>query len=91
LLIVARVQFEKHFTRRPGLVTQGIYSRVRHPLYLFSFIAFAGLFLYLDKSWGILGLLPIQLIQFYRARREEEELEILYGDQYRRYRQQTWF
>ena len=91
LLTVARIQFERQFARRPGLVTQGIYSRVRHPLYLFSFIAFVGLFLYLDKPWGILGLLPIQLIQSYRARREEQELENVYGDQYRCYRQQTWF
>lgn len=90
-LTVARIQFEKQFTQQPGLVTRGVYSRVRHPVYLFSFVAFAGLLLYLNEMWGILGLLPIQLIQFHRARREEEELAMLYGEQYRRYWQQTWF
>ncbi len=91
LLTVARIQFEKGFSRQPGLVTRGIYSRVRHPIYLFSFVAFTGLLLYLNEVQGLLGLLLIQLVQFHRARREEQELEALYGDQYRRYRQQTWF
>src|SRR5208337_4851939 len=84
LLTLARIQFEKGFSKQPGLVTRGVYSRVRHPIYLFSFVAFAGLLLYLNKLLGILPLLAIQLVLFHRARREDQELAALYGDQYRR-------
>jgi protein-S-isoprenylcysteine O-methyltransferase Ste14 len=91
LLTLARFQFEKEFSKHPGVVTRGMYSRVRHPIYMFSFIAFAGLMLYLNELRGILLLLPILLVQLYRARREEQELEVLYGEHYRRYKQQTWF
>jgi protein-S-isoprenylcysteine O-methyltransferase Ste14 len=91
VLTLARIQFEKEFSQQPGLVTQGVYSRVRHPMYLFSFVAFAGLLLYLNEPQGILLLLLIQFVQLHRARREEQELEALYGDEYSRYKQQTWF
>ena len=91
VLILARIQFEKESSKQPGLVTRGVYSRIRHPIYLFSSIAFVGLLLYLNELQGILLLLPIQLILFCRARREEQELAALYGDQYGRYKQQTWF
>jgi len=91
LLTLARIQFEKAFSKQPGLVTRGVYSRVRHPIYLSSAVAFAGLLLYLNEVRGILPLLAIQLVVFHRARREDQELAALYGDQYRRYKQQAWF
>jgi protein-S-isoprenylcysteine O-methyltransferase Ste14 len=91
LLTLARVQIERQSRNQSGLFTRGVYSRVRHPIYFFSFVAFAGLFLYLNEPRGIPFLLLIQLAQLYRARREEQELEALHGDEYRRYKQQTWF
>lgn len=90
-LILARIEFEKESSKQLGLVTRGVYSRIRHPIYVFSFIAFVGLLLYLNELQGILLLLPIQLVLFHRARREEQELEALYGDRYRQYKQRTWF
>lgn len=90
-LTLARIQFEKESFGQSGLVTRGIYSHIRHPIYLFSSMAFVGLLLYLNELLGVLLLLPVELILFHVARREEQELERLYGDQYRRYKQQTWF
>lgn len=90
-LTTARIQFERQCTRQPGLVTRGVYSRVRHPIYVFSFVAFTGLLLYLNQLWGVLALLPFQLVLQHLAHREDKELETLYGDQYLRYRRQTWF
>jgi protein-S-isoprenylcysteine O-methyltransferase Ste14 len=89
-LVVARIQFEKECPHS-GLVTRGVYSRIRHPVYLFSLFAFLGLLLYLHEPEGIVLLLPVELVLFYRARREEQELAALYGDKYQCYRQQTWF
>ncbi len=91
VLILARIQFEKESSKHSGLVTRGVYSRIRHPVYLFSSCAFLGLLLYLHKPQGIPLLIPIELVLFHRARREEQKLEELYGDRYRRYTRQTWF
>ncbi len=88
-LTLARIQFES--SKQPRLVTWGVYSRIRHPIYLFSFVAFAGLLLYLNELRGILLLVLMGFLPFRLARREEQDLEALYGDQYRRYKQQTWF
>ena len=62
VLTLARIQFEKESSKQSGLVTRGVYSRIRHPIYLFSSIAFVGLLLYLNELRGILLLLPIQLV-----------------------------
>jgi protein-S-isoprenylcysteine O-methyltransferase Ste14 len=88
---VARIQFEREYSKDSGLVTRGVYGRLRHPIYMFSGIAFAGLLLYLNEPLGLLGLLPIQLVLLPLARREEQELEARYGQQYRQYKRQTWF
>lgn len=88
---VARIQFEREYSKHAGLVTRGVYGRFRHPIYVFSDIAFAGLLLYLNEPLGLLGLLPIQFVLLHLARREEQELEALYGQQYRQYKRQTWF
>ncbi len=91
ILVLARIQFEKESSKHSGLVTRGVYSRVRHPVYVFSSLAFLGLLLYLNVPEGILLVLPVEVVLFQRARQEEQHLEALYGEQYRPYKQQTWF
>ena len=91
VMTLARIQFEREYSKHAGLVTRGVYGRLRHPIYMFSTVAFAGLLVYLNEPLGILALLPIQFVLFHLARREERELEALYGQQYRHYKQQTWF
>jgi Phospholipid methyltransferase len=74
-----------------ALVTHGIYSKIRHPVYIFSALAIAGLFLYLNRPlffWIFLILIPLQVI---RARAESRVLEARFGGAYRQYRSQTWF
>ncbi len=88
---VARVQFERQYSKHAGLVTRGVFGRFRHPIYMFSSIAFAGLLLYLNEPLGLRALLPAQIAVLLLARRETRELETLYGQQYRQYKQQTWF
>ena len=89
LATLARIQLES--SKRTGLLTRGIYSSIRHPMYLFYFVAFAGLLLYLNELGGIPLLLLLGIFPFRLARREEQDLEALYGEQYRRYKRQTWF
>lgn len=76
------------------LVTQGPYSIVRNPLYVFSFIGVLGLGLAL-KNPLLSVLLAAAFILYYRnvAPREERALESEFGEAYRDYKQRTprWF
>jgi len=90
LLTVARIQHERQVVRQSGFLNTGIYRRIRHPIYIFSFLAFSGLMLFLDQVWGILAMLPFQPLLQHMANREERALEARYGEDYLQYKRQTW-
>jgi protein-S-isoprenylcysteine O-methyltransferase Ste14 len=74
-----------------ALVTSGIYSRIRNPIYLSGGVFFVGIVLLtrLPVLWSLLAVMvPVQMM---RARREARVLEEKFGEAYRRYRAQTWF
>ena len=94
LLSVARIQLGKAFSITPQanmLVTRGLYSRIRNPVYVFGAIAVAGLLLYIQRPWLLLLLAALIPMQIARARAESRVLEARFGDEYRRWREQTWF
>ena len=94
LLTVARIQLGNSFSFAPQatqLVTHGIYSRIRNPIYVFGTIVFAGLFLFLERPYLLLLILPVLILQISRARAEARVLEKHFGEDYRRYRASTWF
>ena len=94
LSLLARAQLGRSFSIRPQarmLVTTGLYSRFRHPIYLFRGIAFLGLFIALGKWIPTLCFLLIYPLQILRARKEEKVLEQAFGEEYRRYKASTWF
>lgn len=72
-----------------SLVTHGPYRWIRHPLYTFAFLFFAGLSL-LAASWFMVLVLilgsPVLLL---RTPIEEQRLIERFGDQYREYMQHT--
>lgn len=93
LLTIARLNLGNSFSVTPqarALVTNGIYAKVRHPVYVFSLLGIAGLILYLQAPWFLLLLVPVAVMQVLRARAEERVLEQRFGDQYRAYRRSTW-
>lgn len=94
LWILARVQLGAALSLWPEartLVTIGLYSRIRHPVYLFGTAASLASLLAL-QVWPIVAvgvaLVPLTLL---RAHREGKVLEAAFGERYRRYREQTWF
>lgn len=94
LLTPARLHLGNSFSVTPQarqLVTTGLYSRIRNPVYVFSAIGLAGLALYFDKPKYLLGLLILVPVQIARARAEAHVLEQKFGDEYARYRAGTWF
>ena len=91
---VAKAQLGDSFSVEPlaqKLVVRGIYSRIRHPMYLFSALLFLGLILYAGQPWLLLIFLVLVPLQLFRMRREDQVLEAKFGEDYRRYRQNTWF
>jgi protein-S-isoprenylcysteine O-methyltransferase Ste14 len=94
LVLTARFQLGRSFSLTPQarrLVTHGLYSKIRNPIYVFGTLAIAGLCLILQRHY--LWLLPVLVIvmQTARARREAQVLEAKFGDEYRAYRARTWF
>ena len=94
LLVVARLQLGAAFSvqaKAKTLVTTGLYSRIRNPIYVFSAMFLVGLVI-VSERW--LLLLPIALLvpmQVVRARKEERVLAAAFGEEYERYKAGTWF
>jgi protein-S-isoprenylcysteine O-methyltransferase Ste14 len=94
LLTLARLQLGNSFSVTPQakiLVTHGLYSRIRNPIYFFGSFVFAGLFLFIERPYLLLLLAPLLILQIIRARAEARVLEERFGDEYRRYKASTWF
>ncbi len=72
------------------LVTTGIYTLVRHPIYLSYILLFAGFCTMLQSSFSLVLLAGVCIVWFgNRIALEEEMLEKEFGDEYKTYQQQT--
>jgi protein-S-isoprenylcysteine O-methyltransferase Ste14 len=92
--ILARYTLGRSFSwvpRATGLVTSGIYSRIRNPIYVSGFFLVVGVVLMVGRPKLLAILLALIPVQVIRARREATVLEAKFGDAYREYRKRTWF
>lgn len=93
LWIVARTQLGYAFSLMPKakyLVTTGLYSKLRHPVYYFSILALIGILIF---SWNIYVLIAVIILialEIIRMRKEEEVLIKKFGKKYKEYKQTTW-
>jgi protein-S-isoprenylcysteine O-methyltransferase Ste14 len=92
LIIFARREFAKHGQpTEPGLptskvVTTGVFSLSRNPLYLGGICMLVGIAFALDSPWVLLFLLPAFIACHYvLVVPEEKYLAATFGDEYRRY------
>jgi len=93
-IAVARYQLGRSFAIRAEahqLVTHGVYSKIRNPIYVSGAVLIAGIVLATHRPMLWLLLLFIVIMQIVRARREAQVLEAAFGDAYREYRRKTWF
>ncbi len=95
LWIIAMIQLGRSLQVLPGgdrLITKGIYKVIRHPVYLGINLTLGGLFIALGSVHALvfwaLVVLPLNRL---RSRYEEVALTKKFGDQYRHYKNKTWF
>ena len=82
-------QHDDHPSKINKIITTGLYSRIRHPIYLgaiqFNFgIAFA-----LRTLWMLIPAILLSLMYYFDARQEEKYLTAKFGDEYERYKART--
>ena len=93
-VILSRYTLGRSFSIAPkatALVTCGIYSRIRNPIYISGMIFLIGVALIVERPELLAVLLVLIPMQIIRARREAAVLEAKFGDAYREYRKRTWF
>jgi protein-S-isoprenylcysteine O-methyltransferase Ste14 len=94
LWTVARFQLGRSLTvtaQARKLVTHGLYSKIRNPIYVFGSCLVAGLILVSGRPVWLLMFLIVIPLQIWRSRKEASVLEATFGEEYRRYRAGTWF
>ena len=94
LLIVARMQLGKCFSvraRPKDLVTRGLYSRIRHPMFIFVSLSILGLAVELQVPYLLPFLVVSIPLQFRRSRQEDQPLAEKFGRVYEEYKKRTWF
>ena len=92
--VTARIQLGRSFSVRAKateLVTRGIYSKIRNPVYVFGTVFIVGIILWIGRPEILVVLLVLVPMQVLRARKEAQVLEAKFGEAYRAYRARTWF
>jgi len=70
-----------------ALVTKGIYSYSRNPLYISQALVYAGIAVAADSLWALAFLVPTLVVVRYGViAREEAYLERKFGDDYRHFK-----
>lgn len=74
-----------------GLIQNGIYSKIRHPIYLGFSLAGIGWAILTRSDLLILLVVGIILSSVIRASLEEKKLIKTFGEKYAAYKKQSWF
>lgn len=94
MFVTARLQLGKSFAVTPQakeLVSLGLYSRIRNPIYVFVDVMVFGLILAVHLYW-LFALFPLLVaMHVLRAHQEAKVLQGKFGQAYLDYRNQTWF
>src|SRR6516225_8865104 len=83
LFFTARFQLGNSFAVRAQareLVTTGLYSRIRNPIYVFGAVMLFGFLVMVRKPYWFLVLAVVAVAQTLRSRQEARVLEAKFGD-----------
>jgi protein-S-isoprenylcysteine O-methyltransferase Ste14 len=94
LFVAARIELGGAFSvqaKATTLVTTGVYSRIRNPIYFFGAVFILGIIIWMGRPWLLLifaVLIPLQVV---RSRKEARVLTEKFGAAYLDYKKKTWF
>ncbi len=94
LFCIARLQLGRSFSveaKATELVTTGVYSKIRNPIYVFGALMILGVFIWIGRPILLLFYVVLIPLQVIRARKESQVLEARFGDAYLEYKKKTWF
>jgi protein-S-isoprenylcysteine O-methyltransferase Ste14 len=94
LFVLARIQLGRAFSleaKATTLVTTGLYSRIRNPIYVFGGLMVAGVIIWANRPWMLLCFAVLIPLQVVRSRKEEQVLAETFGEAYQEYKRKTWF
>lgn len=94
LFVLARVQLGNAFSvkaKATTLVTMGLYSRIRNPVYFFGALMILGVIVWVSRPWMLLFYVVLIPVQVIRIRKEEKVLTEKFGEAYVEYKRKTWF
>ncbi len=94
LFVAARLELGSAFSvqaKATTLVTTGVYSRIRNPIYFFGAILVLGFIIWMGRPWWLLIFVIMIPLQVVRSRKEERVLTEKFGAAYLDYKQKTWF
>jgi protein-S-isoprenylcysteine O-methyltransferase Ste14 len=72
------------------LVTRGLYSKLRNPMYVFVDMTLVGIAM-ATRWWVAVVPAVLAVTQTIQAKREARVLDAAFGEQYREYVRKTWF
>ncbi len=94
LFVAARIELGRAFSvqaKATTLVTTGVYSRIRNPIYVFGAGMILGIIIWTGRPWLLLVFAVLIPLQVVRSRKEERALTEKFGAAYLDYKQKTWF
>ena len=94
LWIIARTQLGDAFSVEPKarpLVVKGLYAKIQHPMYIFSFLATVGVLLMFQNLYLYIILPVMAVVQIKRIMTENALLKNMHGSSYDAYVENIWF
>ncbi|HET6170020.1 MAG TPA: methyltransferase, partial [Terracidiphilus sp.] len=73
MLVLARLQLGRAFSvkaKASTLVSTGLYSRIRNPIYVFGALVILGMVVFSARPWFLLIFAVLIPLQIYRGRKE---------------------
>jgi protein-S-isoprenylcysteine O-methyltransferase Ste14 len=94
LFVASRIELGRAFSvqaKATTLVTTGVNSRIRNPIYVLGSLFILGMFVWVGRPWLLLIFVVLIPLQVVRSRKEEQVLTEKFGAAYLYYKQKTWF